>query len=311
GNYAGLAGMNQTLWAYGRRVKATLGLETPFLKLKHTFQYKGLDEMKTHIAQVGEEISEKGLPKELVPLVVGFAGYGNVSRGAQSILDLLPVKELEPHELKEFFTIKSDEISANTVYKVVFKEEHMVKPIKGKFDLQDYYKHGLEKYEGVFEQYIQYLSILVNGIFWTEKYPRLLTKEYVKNMFMSKVPVRLQVIGDISCDVEGGIEPTVRVTEPDQPVFIYNPFTGEATLGVEGEGIAIMAVDNLPCELPKASSTNFSGTLLPFVPAIASADYSKDFEDLDLPPEIKNAIIVHKGEFTPNYQYLKEYLAGF
>ncbi|MHA1974612.1 MAG: bifunctional lysine ketoglutarate reductase /saccharopine dehydrogenase family protein [Candidatus Hodarchaeales archaeon] len=310
GNYAGLAGMNQTLWVYGQRIKATMGIDTPFLRLKHTFQYKGLEEMKAHISKVGEEISEKGLPEKLLPVVVGFAGYGNVSRGAQSILDLLPVKEIDPHELHELFTIRSSEISPNTLYKVVFKEEHMVEPIEGEFDLQDYYKHGLKKYRGVFEQYIPYLSILVNGIFWTKKYPRLLTKKYAKDMFQSKIGVRLQVIGDISCDVEGGIEPTVRVTEPDNPVFVYNPFTEETTLGVEGEGIAIMAVDNLPCELPKESSTNFSNTLQPFVPAIASADYLKDFEELELPPEIKNAIIVHKGKLTPNYQYLKEFLQG-
>jgi alpha-aminoadipic semialdehyde synthase len=308
GNYAGLAGMNQTLWGYGQRVKASLGIETPFLKLKHTYQYSGLDGLKSTVSEVGKEISENGLPRELVPLVVGFAGYGNVSKGAQSVLDLLPVIEIDPSELSDFFIYKEKEFSSNHVYKVVFKEEHMVKANEGEFNLQDYYNHGLEKYTGVFEEYIQYLSILMNGIYWSEKYPRLLSKKHAKDMFQSKIEVRLQVIGDISCDVEGGIEPTLTVTEPDNPIFIYNPFTEESSIGFEQEGLAIMAVDNLPCELPLESSTNFSTTLIPFIPEIAKADYSKSFADLNLLPVIKNAVIAYRGELTPDYRYLQEYL---
>jgi alpha-aminoadipic semialdehyde synthase len=308
GNYAGLAGMNQALWAYGHRIKANLGISTPFLKLKHTYQYNGIAGLKTAVSEVGKEIIEKGLPEELIPMIIGFAGYGNVSKGAQSVLDFLPVKELDPSELSDFLYQNEEGFSRNHVYKVVFKEEHMVKPVEGEFELQEYYKHGLEKYYGVFEEYLQYLSILINGIYWSEKYPRLLSKQFAKDMFQSKIAVRLQVIGDISCDVEGGIEPNLMTTEPDNPVFIYNPFTEQAKIGLEGDGLAIMAVDNLPCELPKASSSNFSKTLFPFIPAIAKADYSKPYTDLDLPKVIKDAVITHQGDLTPNYRYLQEYL---
>jgi alpha-aminoadipic semialdehyde synthase len=309
GNYAGLAGMNQALWAYGQRVKEQEGIETPFLKLKHTYEYSDLNEMKNAISEVGEDLKKNGLSQELVPIIVGFAGYGNVSRGAQSILDLLPVIEIDPTELRDFFVNRSDEFSSKDVYKVVFKEEHMVKSKTGdKFDLQDYYKYGLEKYEGIFEQYIEYLSILMNGIYWSEKYPRLLSKEHAKDMFQSKIMIRLQIIGDISCDIEGGIEPTLMATEPDNPAFVYNPFSNKAQLGLSGEGLAIMAVDNLPCELPKESSTNFSTTLKPYISIIAKPDYRKTFEELDLPPVIKNAVIAHQGLLTPNYKYLNEFL---
>ena len=77
---------------------------------------------------------------------------------------------------------------------------------------------------------------------------------------------------------------------------------------MNGDGLAIMAVDNLPCELPQESSTNFSTTLIPFIPEIAKADYSQPFPDLNLSSVIKNAVIAHKGELTPNYKYLHEYL---
>ncbi|MHA2244638.1 MAG: bifunctional lysine ketoglutarate reductase /saccharopine dehydrogenase family protein [Candidatus Hodarchaeales archaeon] len=305
GNYAGMAGMIETLWGYGKRVKGLKNINNPFLQIKHAYQYDSLEIAQEAIGEIGKKITKEGLPKELVPLVVGFAGYGNVSSGAQSVLEALPVMEIDPTELINFYEKK--EFSQNHVYKVVFKEEHMVEPIEGRFELQDYYNHGKTKYRGVFENYIPFLSILINGIYWSEKYPRLLSKDYVKRMFESKEEIRLLTIGDISCDIEGGIEPTITTTEPDNPIFIYNPITNKATISFEDAGIAIQAVDNLPCELPRESSTNFSKTLVPFVPMIAQANYTNSFSELDLPPVIKNAVIVHQGELTPNYKYIAKF----
>jgi alpha-aminoadipic semialdehyde synthase len=187
----------------------------------------------------------------------------------------------------------------------------MVAPIEGEFKLQHYYDHGKSKYRGIFEEYFPYLSILINAIYWSDKYPRLISKEFVKTQFESNKDIRCQIIGDISCDIEGGIEATLKTTKPDNPVFIYDPFTDEATVGLEGKGMAIMAVDNLPCELPIESSISFSETLKPFVPLIAKADYRKSFDELDLPPVIKNAVIVHAGKLTKNYHYLEEHLKDF
>ncbi|UCG04346.1 MAG: hypothetical protein JSW11_10235 [Candidatus Heimdallarchaeota archaeon] len=305
GNWAGLAGMIEILWGFGQRVKTNKNVENPFLKIKHTWEYETLDDARKAVSEIGKEIIEKGLPEELVPLVVGFAGYGNVSTGAQSMLDFLPIKEIDPTELIDFY--KQKEFSSNHVYKVVFKEEHMVEPIEGEFDLQHYYDHGEAKYRGVFPQYFPFLSILINAIYWSDKYPRLITKNFLKTQFESGKDVRCQIIGDISCDIEGGIEATLKTTKPDNPVFIYNPFTDEATIGLKGTGIAIMAVDNLPCELPVESSTSFSETLKPFVPMIVAADYSQPFAELDLPPVIKNAVITHQGKLTPNYKYIEEF----
>jgi hypothetical protein len=67
-------------------------------------------------------------------------------------------------------------------------------------------------------------------------------------------------------------------------------------------------VDILPSELPREASIDFSGVLSEFVPAIAKADYSLPFEQLDLPPEIKRAVIAHRGELAPDYQYIEEFL---
>jgi alpha-aminoadipic semialdehyde synthase len=262
-----------------------------------------LDDAKDHIRKIGEGIKNEGLPSEISPFVVGFAGYGNVSRGAQEILELLPVKEILPEDLVQL----QDDFDQNMVYKVVFKEQDLVRPCVSTdvFQLQEYYTHP-EKYVSKFEHYLPYVTILMNCIYWDERYPRLVTKEFVSSHFPDKM--KLSVIGDISVDINGSIEFTEKVTQSDMPSYVYNPRTDTITDGVEGDGIVVMAVDNLPCELPLESSKEFSTSLLPFVPAIAKADYSASFDDLNLPTEIKKAVILHHGKLTKDYEYIDNYL---
>jgi alpha-aminoadipic semialdehyde synthase len=100
----------------------------------------------------------------------------------------------------------------------------------------------------------------------------------------------------------------MRCTSPDKPAFTYIIDENRAKLGVEGEGPVVMAVDNLPCELPRESSTSFSETLLDFIPALAKADFTVEFSDLELPREFKDAVIVYRGKLTEKFQYLEEYL---
>jgi saccharopine dehydrogenase (NAD+, L-lysine-forming) len=235
------------------------------------------------------------------------AGYGNVSRGAQEMLDLLPVIEIEPEEVAAIAT--GQEYSRRHIYKAVFKEWHMVEPASpgGTFELQDYYKHP-EKYRGTFEQYVPHLTVLVNAIYWTQAYPRLVTKAYLKKLFGPETRPRLRVIGDISCDVEGAVECTVKPTEPGEPIYVYNPLDGQVVDGHEGAGVVVMAVEILPSELPREASTDFSRVLKPFIPAMARCDLTAPFEQCNLPPEIKRAVIVYQGCLTPDYQYIQEFL---
>jgi len=86
---------------------------------------------------------------------------------------------------------------------------------------------------------------------------------------------------------------------------------GRTVDGWEGRGPVVMAVDTLPSELPREASASFGEMLLPFVPAIAAADFNKPFDDLDLPLPIKRAIIVHKGVFGPEYEYMSKFVQGF
>ncbi|MCJ7578288.1 MAG: bifunctional lysine ketoglutarate reductase /saccharopine dehydrogenase family protein [candidate division Zixibacteria bacterium] len=306
GKHAGIAGMIDTLWALGQRL-CWEKIPNPFERIKNAYKYKNLAEAKEEISDVGKKIKREGLDKSLLPFICGISGYGHVSQGVQEILDLLPIKEISPDEI--FPLIEGAEYSQNHIYKVVFKEEHTVEPIfsADRFELQDYYDHP-EKYRSKFETYIPHLTLFMNCIYWDKRYPKLVTKKYLKQLYAGKEKPRLRVIGDISCDIEGSVECDLKWTQPDNPVYVYNPFEDKAIDGYEGNGPVVLAVDNLPCEISKEASIYFSQVLKPFIPEIVKADFSVDFDQCNLPLPIKNAVIVYHGELTSNYRYLKNYL---
>ena len=185
----------------------------------------------------------------------------------------------------------------------------MVKSLEAsvEFELQDYYNNP-QKYYSVFDSYLPFLTVLVNCIFWTPDYPRFVTKESLKKLFLGNDEPRLRVIGDISCDIEGSVEVTVRATTPDDPVFVYDLEQDEAKDGVEGRGPVIMAVDNLPAEIALESSIFFSGVLKTLVSSIAAADFSGNFENCGLPESVKKAVSLDRGQLTPDYEYMNKFI---
>lgn len=303
GWHAGVSGMIETLHGTGQLLAAR-GIPNPFEAVKQPFEYDTIREIKVALDVVGRWIGSSGLPEPLVPFVAGFAGYGNVSQGAQEMYDVLPVTEITPAELA---TISADTPgAAHTVFKVVFKESDMVVPREqdGRFELQEYYDHP-ERYTGIFDRYLPHLSVLVNCIYWDERYPRLVTTEYLRSRWKG---TRLLAIGDISCDIDGSIEVTRKITDPGSPVFIYDVDRDEIVDGWQGNGPLIMAVDILPSEIPRDASAYFSTILKEYIPAIARADFTAGFDDLALPAPIKRAVIVHQGRLTPEYEYIANYL---
>ncbi len=304
GNYAGLAGMIDTLWTLGQRLEWE-GIHTPLSRIRQASSYASLAAARAAISEVGEEIRTRGLPKSMDPLVIGVTGYGNVSRGAQEILDLLPLTEVSPSVLLSGIPTVDP---TRPIVKVVFKEQDTVTPqISGAaFDLQEYYQHP-ERYRGVFSQYLPHLHVVVNCIYWEPKYPRLVTRQDIRELFEGTRP-RLRVIGDISCDVKGAIEVTVRATEPDDPIYVYDASRGTTAAGVGGNGPVVMAVEILPSELPREASAYFSNILQAFVPPLAAADYSGTLSACKLPPELKRAVIAYRGDLAPDYRYLEDSL---
>ncbi|MBN2747012.1 MAG: hypothetical protein JXR34_09820 [Bacteroidales bacterium] len=303
GRFAGIAGAINSIWALGMRYHRK-NINTPFYKLRQAHTYSSLPEAIEVIKEISSDITTNGLPKEISPLIIGITGYGNVSKGAQEILDLLPFKEITPEELLHL-DLKS--CKNNAILKVVFQEKDLSLHQDGKdFELQDYYKNP-HNYFNRFEDYVPKLSMLLNCMYWDPAYPRIVTKKYLQKHFSEETP-RLEVIGDITCDPDGSIECTHTGTPIVNPVYVYNPLNMNYKYGFEGDGLLIMAVDILPSELPRESSQAFGDALLPFVAEIATADFSASFEELKLPEAIKRALILHNGEFTPAYKYMNKYL---
>lgn len=305
--HAGYAGMIDSLYCLGQRY-AALGRSTPLTEMIPAHSYDSLEAAKEHLRALGERIRTAGMGDRRRPLVIGLAGYGNVYRGCREILDCLPTRGISVEELPELAEKPIAEVGP--ILTVVFKEEHLVEPRspQAQFVLSDYYARP-GNYRGVFERHLPHLDLLVNAIYWEPRYPRLVTVDWVKRNYAgAQPPPRLQVIGDISCDIGGSIEITLKAPQPDNPCFNYDPHEGVARDGVEGDGPVVMSIDNLPCEIPAESSTHFSTALKGMLPDLVDVDFAADFPSLNLPSYLKKAVVVHRGELTPDYRYLQEYL---
>ncbi len=265
GRHAGLAGMINSLWALGQRLLVQ-GIQTPLQQLKQAKAYTDLKEAKAAIKTVGDAIAKKGFPQAVHPLVIGITGYGNVAQGALEITELLPLRTISPDELK--YLSSCNDLLNNCLYQVQFKEADCVEPldVAAPFSLEDYYEQGSEKYRSCFEEYLPHLTLLVNCNYWDDRYPRLVTQATLKKMWQAETLPKLKVIGDISCDIEGAIESTVKPTYPDKPVYLFNPENGSIVDGFEGRGLAVMAVEILPTELPHEASRDFSRILKLYSP---------------------------------------------
>jgi saccharopine dehydrogenase (NAD+, L-lysine-forming) len=302
GRFAGVAGMIDSLWALGRRLEHE-GVANCFSRIQPAHRYANLDAARAAIRKVGDEIRSAGLPEPLQPLVCGFAGYGQVSQGAQEIFDLLPTRDVSPHDLTAIGA------EANVCHKVVFREEHLVRRIDAgsPFELQEYYDHP-QRYATRFAPALEHLTLLINCIYWDARYPRLASRDDLRQLYADARQPRLRVIGDITCDIDGSVACTTRSTTPDSPVYVYDPETGDTRDGVAGPGPVVLAVDFLPCEVPVDASTHFSRAIAPFVPGLARADLRAPLAQSGLPAELERAAIVWEGQLTPAFAHLAEQL---
>jgi alpha-aminoadipic semialdehyde synthase len=285
GRHAGFAGMLDTLAALGKRLLWE-GIDSPFASLRWAHDYADLEEAHAALARVADTIRRDGVPDALHPLVVGFTGSGNASKGAQEIFDQLPYEEILPEDLSSMFA--NEDLPRNILYKVVFTRS--------------------DRFGAPMAPHLRHLTALVNGIYWEPGHPRVARLDDIRELFGGDAAPRLRVIGDISCDLGGSIEANVRITTPGDPVYVYDTVSGEAVSGVAGRGPVILAVDNLPCELPVDASQHFGDALLRFLPALSRCDWSRPFDALELQDEIRRAVIVHRGRLTPSYADLARHL---
>ncbi|MFN2238707.1 MAG: bifunctional lysine ketoglutarate reductase /saccharopine dehydrogenase family protein [Thermoanaerobaculia bacterium] len=301
GRHAGYAGMIDTLWALGRRLTHE-GFETPFEQIRMAHGYSSLDEALRDVARAGERIRHEGLPVGLRPIVFAFTGSGNVIQGALEVFDRLPFSRIDPDQLRSL--PEDRDRPRNLVYKTVLDRSHRFERRDGgEFDPGEF-AGSPESYRSAVAPLLPHITALVNGVFWEPVQPRLVTKDDIRRLWAEEKQPKLRVIGDITCDIGGSIEMNVKATEPGDPIYVWDPATEGIQMGAAGPGPVILAVDNLPCELPIEASQHFGDSLLGFVPALGRCDWSRRYDELDLPPEIHRAIIVHQGELTPRYRFL-------
>ena len=134
----------------------------------------------------------------------------------------------------------------DVVFKTVLGRAQRLRGAHGGFDEAEY-RHHPGRYSSRMAEYLPHLSILVNGTYWEPGLPALVTVDQIKQLWRDSDRPKLRVIADITCDVEGSIELTVKTTQPDDPVYVYDLDTGKARSGVAGRG-PVVAVDNLPSE---------------------------------------------------------------
>ncbi len=301
GRHAGYAGMLDTLWALGQRL-AHEGFRTPFEDLQPALHYASLSDALDHVARIGERIRHAGLPTGLRPVAFGFTGSGNVAQGAHEVFERLPFETVSPAEL---LSLPEDrDRSRHVVFRTDFaRDQRVARTETGGFDAAEFASNP-GAYSSALGQYLPHLTVFVNCIYWDPGQPRAITIDEVRRLWETSAQPKLRVIGDITCDVGGSIEVNLRATDSGDPIYVYDVATGAAVSGAAGRGPVVMAVDNLPCELPREASEHFGDSFLRYVPKLARCNWDVPFEQLDLPAEIKRAVITHRGELTPAYRHL-------
>ena len=303
--HAGRVGMVDSLWTLGQRLKA-FGHENPLEELEPAHKYRDLDAVKAAVTLIGETITEKGMPAAAAPVVIALTGGGNVAAGAREVFDLLPHEDVAPENLEDWLAKNQD--TTDRIALVHLLPDHFVAPKDSSktFDF-DHYVANPDEYRADFTKWLPMITMLIHGVYWDDRYPVLATREDFAALYEHGAP-KLLAIGDITCDIDGSLKSTVRDTEPGDPVYMYDPRKEDAPFGFEGDGIAIMAVGNLPTELPIEASQTFSDALEPFIPAMAEANLDGTLEESGLPPEIARAVILWRGELTPAFEHLSEFV---
>ena len=176
------------------------------------------------------------------------------------------------------------------------------------FYFEDYINNP-GKFESNLDVYLQYVNMLVHTSYWDRRYPRMVTKEMISRLARRR-PFRLEFIGDLSCDVNGSIELTCKTTTPASPTFTYDLRKKVIVDGYKSPGITILAVDNLPSELPRDASLEFSNLIRDYVYQIAAHGINDITNHMAIPAEVRHAVVTQGGELTANASYLNRYLSA-
>lgn len=270
GRYAGIVGAYNGIRAYG--------LKTGSFQLPKA---ESLPDQKALIEALRQ--------LELPPMKILLTGRGRVGSGAREMLDGMGIKKVAVNDYlgqafdepvycqidASFYNKRKDGVRGN-------KAEFISRP---------------DLYESNFFRFTRVTDLFIAGHFYGQGAPYLITREDAR-----QPEFRIKVVADISCDIDGPVAPTIRASTIADPVFGYNPFTEQETDFRKPEAIAVMAVDNLPAELPRDASEGFGAA---FVRHVIPAFFNGDKEGV-----LERARMTQNGKLTPRYAYLQDYVDG-
>jgi saccharopine dehydrogenase (NAD+, L-lysine forming) len=266
GFFAGVVGAHNGMMAYGNRTGAyhlqRVGAVNSFQKLIHT--YFGL---------------------KLPNIKIAVTGSGRVAHGVLEIMNLMGIHEVEPEQYvqKEFAYPVYVHLKGANLY------QHKIEKTYNRNDFHEY----PEAYESTFKKYLSQTDILMNGVYWEKNIPRLFEIDDVK-----KIDFRIKTIADITDDKNGSVPCNLGDTTIAEPIYGVDKSTIIKTEPYVENSIDIMAVGNLPNELPRDASRYFGEQLIKFVLEDIRKGGSKTIE---------NATMVDKGKLGKLYAHMKAY----
>ncbi len=223
----------------------------------------------------------------LPPLKIVVTGTGKVGSGCIEMLDAMKIKRVG---VADFLSKKYTQ----AVYVQIDVLEYNKRKDGGSTDNNDFYHHP-EEYESDFARFANVADIAIFGHFYGNGAPQILSREMLKSQ-----DCKIKVVADISCDVDGPIACTVRASTIAEPFYGYLPSEGTEVDVFHPAAIVVMAVDNLPCELPKDASDGFGEQ---FIKHVFPALMSGDVDGL-----LHRAKITDSGRLTDRFKYLQDYV---
>ncbi|WP_216690558.1 NAD(P)-dependent oxidoreductase [Hymenobacter siberiensis] len=271
GRYAGIVGAYNGLLTYGRKHS--------LYNLKPAHQCVDMDDMQEEFFKV----------KKLPPIKMAVTGSGRVAQGALEVLDRMGIRRVSVYD---YLYLNFNE----PVYTQLRSSDYNRRRDGRVWDTSDFHQHP-EEYESTFGNFLPVTDLLIACAYWHPAAPLLFSEADTR-----RPDFRINTIADVTCDVNGSVPTTKRSSIIADPAFDYNSVTGELEPAYSRlENITEMAVDNLPCELPRNASRDFGRQLIDMVlPHLLG----NDAEGV-----IARATIAKGGQLTEPYQYLRDYMA--
>jgi alanine dehydrogenase len=270
GRYAGIVGAYNAIRTYGLKSQ---NFKIPKASALHDKQ------------ALIDTLKKLSLP----PVKIVLTGTGRVGNGAFEILSGMGLKQVSA---EAFLSQKFSE----AVFTQIDVDSYNKRKDGGKFIFSDFFTKP-QDFEGNFMPFAKTADVYIAGHFYASGAPYIFTREDAKNSDFN-----IKVVADISCDVDGPVASTIRSSTIENPIYGYDPINEKETDYLDKNAIAVMAVDNLPCELPIDASNGFGEQ---FSKQIIPAFFNNDADGV-----LERARMTENGKLCPKFAYLQDFVDG-